>query len=207
MAISALRDRGSLRPKPSRDSDKYIDDHMAVFLVENTLFRAHRYFLIKKPASFRDMFLCPPPPNEPEGGDDQRPITMPSVLCREFRSLLDFSTMGPYLPSSHPGDSKIVSNQDGPKTRRCTGANAHRAGGLGHPPTMDSSTIDIHPMRSPASSPRKSVYAQEYDIPHWRATAFEALCRRNHPSLAAARPRTDFMQRAESCASSSTTAT
>ncbi|TFY75413.1 hypothetical protein EWM64_g8598 [Hericium alpestre] len=83
-------------PPIVRDEDFYLPpDEMAIFLVEDHLFRAHRYLLAKYSPIFRDMFSLPAAKslnsdNSPEGFTDSRPIVLPEVTILEFRTLLHY---------------------------------------------------------------------------------------------------------------------
>ncbi|KIJ99656.1 hypothetical protein K443DRAFT_679774 [Laccaria amethystina LaAM-08-1] len=74
----------------TRHSKYYFDDQQSVFLVENTFFKVHRYYLTRESEVFRTMFSCPSSEHGQEGVDDSKPIHLPGVTTRQFEALLDF---------------------------------------------------------------------------------------------------------------------
>lgn len=58
-----------------------------VFLVENTLFRVHRCYLIREPSVFADMFRMPQPLETLDGRSDENAIYL-SDTAAQFRDLL-----------------------------------------------------------------------------------------------------------------------
>ncbi|KAG6918347.1 hypothetical protein DXG01_014996 [Tephrocybe rancida] len=72
----------------------YFEDGVVIFLVENTLFKVHRYYLTRESEVFRGMFELPPGSDEPEGTDDDHPIRLPEVTTSEFESLMHFFYQG-----------------------------------------------------------------------------------------------------------------
>lgn len=77
----------SVKSDSNRTSSLYLQ-------VENQLFKVHRHFLIRESPVFQWMFACPPSQEGPDGVSDQRPISLPGVLGREFEALLDFFYRG-----------------------------------------------------------------------------------------------------------------
>jgi len=68
----------------------YLDDGNIVFLVEDILFRVHRFFLLRDSQVFRDMLSIPVPPasSSPEGSSDDNPIVLLQVKSADFALLL-----------------------------------------------------------------------------------------------------------------------
>ncbi|KAF5380125.1 hypothetical protein D9615_006288 [Tricholomella constricta] len=177
-----LRSRMTSRPSsnlPSRHEEYYIHDDMAVFLVENTLFKVHRHFLIQESEVFRWMFACPPRLDGPEGMDDNKPIPLPGVLRREFERLLDFFYHGMY-PTRLGGRVTLI------PCSLCSHEPQHLTDWIDL--LSISSRFDFERVRQCAIEAieacsgldpiEKVVLAEKHDIPRWRAPAFEALCQR-----------------------------
>ncbi|KAI0300451.1 hypothetical protein B0F90DRAFT_1668282 [Multifurca ochricompacta] len=73
----------SLKPHSHSDCNAFRE------LVENTLFRVHRYFLIRDSAYFRDKLPQPFSPGESsKGSSDRNPLVLDNVLKVEFERLL-----------------------------------------------------------------------------------------------------------------------
>ncbi|CCM00973.1 uncharacterized protein FIBRA_03021 [Fibroporia radiculosa] len=67
----------------------YFDDGTVVFLVEDVLFKVHRYFLEHKSEVFQTMFmLCPPEGQEVEGESAGRPIILEDTRAIDFERFL-----------------------------------------------------------------------------------------------------------------------
>ncbi|KAJ7614801.1 hypothetical protein FB45DRAFT_802028 [Roridomyces roridus] len=75
---------------PVRNAKYYLHDPMAIFLVENQLFKVHRHFLVRESEIFNQMFLCPPPSHGQDGSSDEQPITLDGVTAVEFERLHDY---------------------------------------------------------------------------------------------------------------------
>lgn len=75
---------------PTRHSKYYFDDQQSVFLVADTFFKVHRYYLTRESEVFRTMFSCPSSEDGQEGVDDSKPIHLPGVTSRQFEALLEF---------------------------------------------------------------------------------------------------------------------
>ncbi|KAF8814232.1 hypothetical protein BYT27DRAFT_7206287 [Phlegmacium glaucopus] len=87
----AKSDQPSLQP--IRRHDKfYISDgkSTSIFLIEDTLYKVHRYFLVRESSVFQMMFDCPHPTEGQDGESDDKPIHLPGVSCSEFEALIDF---------------------------------------------------------------------------------------------------------------------
>ncbi|PCH35735.1 hypothetical protein WOLCODRAFT_107761 [Wolfiporia cocos MD-104 SS10] len=73
----------------SRHERFYLSDGNVVFLVEDTLFRVHRYFFLHGSKVFEDMFSMPSPQGEDfEGNSDHRPIYLEGTSCIDFARFL-----------------------------------------------------------------------------------------------------------------------
>ncbi|KAK0223748.1 hypothetical protein IW262DRAFT_852171 [Armillaria fumosa] len=82
---------GAEGPPTSRNRKFYFDDDMTIFIVENELFRVHRYFLTRESEFFRTMLSCPPGSEGPEGMSDDNPIPIGAGATREeFECVLDY---------------------------------------------------------------------------------------------------------------------
>ncbi|KAI9441493.1 hypothetical protein H4582DRAFT_1388249 [Lactarius indigo] len=69
--------------------DYYIHGGDAVFNVENTLFRVHRYFLTRDSSWFRDRLPYPAPPGETtKGSSDNLPLVLEDISKIEFERFL-----------------------------------------------------------------------------------------------------------------------
>jgi len=67
----------------------YLEDGNITFLVENDLFRVHRYFFVRESVVFRDMLSSPSEPQTGvEGLSDDKPIVLPDVTSTDFASML-----------------------------------------------------------------------------------------------------------------------
>ncbi|KAH9932047.1 uncharacterized protein BXZ73DRAFT_77568 [Epithele typhae] len=105
---------GAPTAAPERHPELYFDDEpgAVVFLVEQTLFRVHRYFLKRHSPVFAGMFASPAPPvpgadvddeqrppgahGSPEGASDARPIVLPRRAPSTSRGSCPCSTRGTF---------------------------------------------------------------------------------------------------------------
>ncbi|KAF9449333.1 hypothetical protein P691DRAFT_812712 [Macrolepiota fuliginosa MF-IS2] len=90
------------------DATYYLqDDPMAIFLIENRLFKVHRHFFVEGSVVFRGMFTSP---NEegvtPDGMRDQLPIPLPGVTVKEFEALLDYFYLLPHRQLQSKGETR-----------------------------------------------------------------------------------------------------
>ncbi|KAH9915882.1 uncharacterized protein B0H18DRAFT_1124563 [Fomitopsis serialis] len=69
---------------PSKHDRFYFDDGNAIFLVEETLFNVHRYFLKRDSPVFQDMFSM----HSDEGRTDDNPILLEGTKSADFACLL-----------------------------------------------------------------------------------------------------------------------
>jgi len=77
---------------PVRNTKFYIDDRkpFVTFLVEEQLFRVHRYLFELESEVFKSMFEIPQGDNNAEGEADESPIVLPSISVTEMEVLLTF---------------------------------------------------------------------------------------------------------------------
>jgi len=70
----------------------YLSDGNVVFLVENTLFKVHKYFFLHGSKVFEDMFSMPSPAGEDfEGNSEERPIYLEGTSSIDFARFLTIS--------------------------------------------------------------------------------------------------------------------
>ncbi|CAA7266307.1 unnamed protein product [Cyclocybe aegerita] len=82
-----------------RNQKYYLPDTgMAIFKVEDNLYKVHRYFFIWESSVFQSMFDCPNPAKGQDGESDTQPIHLPEVTRAEFEALLDFFYDGMFEP-------------------------------------------------------------------------------------------------------------
>jgi hypothetical protein len=74
---------------PPRHNQYYITGADLIVLVEDTLFRIHRYFLTRDSAHFRNELPSPPSPGDlSKGSSDNNPLVLNDVLKVDFERLL-----------------------------------------------------------------------------------------------------------------------
>ncbi|KAF8483648.1 hypothetical protein DFH94DRAFT_319337 [Russula ochroleuca] len=72
-----------------RHAEYYIHGGDIIFLVENILFRVHRYFFTRESAYFRNKLPHPPPPGEiTKGTTDNHPLLLEDALHVDFERFL-----------------------------------------------------------------------------------------------------------------------
>ncbi|KLO15099.1 hypothetical protein SCHPADRAFT_825284 [Schizopora paradoxa] len=72
-----------------RDTEYYLEGGDVVFLVQNTLFCVHRFFLTRESPVFRDMLSLPVPKGvEVEGSSDKAPIQLQGITSDDFAKFL-----------------------------------------------------------------------------------------------------------------------
>ncbi|KAH9915884.1 uncharacterized protein B0H18DRAFT_1039567 [Fomitopsis serialis] len=69
---------------PTRHDQFYFDDGNIIFLVEDKVFKVHRYFLVRESPVFRDMFSM----ESDEGQSDDKPVLLEGTNSLGFASLL-----------------------------------------------------------------------------------------------------------------------
>ncbi|KAJ7092814.1 hypothetical protein B0H15DRAFT_832572 [Mycena belliarum] len=158
---------------PKKNSKYYMDDPMAIFLVENQLFKVHRHFLVEESEVFKWMFVCPSGGSEPEGHSNERPIPLPGVHAVELETLLDFfytEKFQRYTACLRDWINllAISTRFDFQRLRECA-INA-----IDYSRWPQSWLIVIDPIE-------KIVLAERHDIPHWLRIAYVAICERGRP--------------------------
>ncbi|KDQ62746.1 hypothetical protein JAAARDRAFT_701708 [Jaapia argillacea MUCL 33604] len=75
--------------KPTRDTQYYLDDGDCVILVDNILFKVHRFLLARDSSAFQNMFSLPSDKKGvTEGSKDDNPVFLPGDTPDQFRALL-----------------------------------------------------------------------------------------------------------------------
>ncbi|KAJ7761830.1 hypothetical protein B0H16DRAFT_1530686 [Mycena metata] len=80
----------SVLPTPDRDAEFYNDSGDCVILVENTLFKVHRFILIRHSPVFSTLFALPHGASAAEGLSDDLPISLSDDKAQDFRSLFKY---------------------------------------------------------------------------------------------------------------------
>ncbi|KAI0342105.1 hypothetical protein BDW22DRAFT_1358220 [Trametopsis cervina] len=159
----------SLYDAPSQDIPTkhyrfYLEDRMAVFRVENTLFKVHRHFLSQGSELFESMFSLP------VGNDNtaqEEIIPLPDVRVAEFEALLTFFyRRDPNLPA----DLKFWSDLLSISTRFFFDAIREQA--------VQKLAELLRGNRNPVE---KIYLASKFDIASWKREAYCALCEREDP--------------------------
>ncbi|CCM02988.1 uncharacterized protein FIBRA_05103 [Fibroporia radiculosa] len=89
MAHSYHHSVDTLLEKVKRHPQYYLNGGDAHFLVENQLFRVHRYFFERESAWFREKFSAAAPPGQgPKGASDASPFTLDDVQAEDFARFL-----------------------------------------------------------------------------------------------------------------------
>jgi len=152
----------------ARHHKYYITDDLVTFVVEERLFRVHRYFFEWESEFFRSMFSLPSGDAVTEGKSDDKPIPLPGVTIRQFESLLDFfyfrqSIEDSSLTSADWIDLLAISSRyDFEKIRKRAIKELENA--------------------QPATDPvTKVMLALKHDIPEWLQPAYVLLCERPDP--------------------------
>ncbi|KAK0469238.1 uncharacterized protein EV420DRAFT_1633661 [Desarmillaria tabescens] len=153
----------------SRNQKFYFDDDMTVFIVENELFRIHRYFLTRESEFFCTMLSCPPGSEGPEGTCDEKPIPIDAgATCKEFECVLDY-----------------IFNRRGNNTAR------HQTDRYWINILSFSNRFDLDDIRTvavahlqmyPILNPIDAIaLAEQVDMKEWLLPAYKALCQRVEP--------------------------
>ncbi|CUA75514.1 hypothetical protein RSOLAG22IIIB_11796 [Rhizoctonia solani] len=150
-----------------RSSNFYFEDSLLVIQVEYTLFKVHRYQLLKS-ETFSDMFKMPKDPNAgpEEGSSPEHPIVIEGVAAADFEALMTVLYASQF--SSHqptPEASLII-----PAFRL---ANMWNFSDLrGYLLLLAERVLgDVD----------KIVFSREFDIQEWFALAHSNLCERPEP--------------------------
>ncbi|KAK7062742.1 hypothetical protein VNI00_000230 [Paramarasmius palmivorus] len=143
---------------------------MVIFLVENQLFKVHRYFFRQESVIFESMFDCPVPGEGQEGQTDSKPIEIPDVTCAQFEALLDHFYDGLFRKEDY-------FNRDTPLQKyidllsishrfECSTARERAIKGIDNATTNPIQMIEL---------------AEVYDVPKWLLPAYVELCQREDP--------------------------
>lgn len=156
-------------PPVSRNRKFYFDDDMTVFIVENELFRVHRYFLTRESEFFRTMLSCPPGSEGPEGMTDDKPIPIGAGATREeFECVLDyiFNQRG-YHVSPHQTNQYWINI-----LTFCNRFDLDNVRGVAM------SHLESYPCSDPIDA---IAISERVDMKGWLLPAFETLCQRVDP--------------------------
>jgi len=143
-------------PFPTLHSRYYFQDDMAVFLIEDCLFRVHRYHLDRESQIFPKSI-----------GSKDEPIELPGVTRAEFENLLDFFYGGMHKETIPPlfAWTSLLSIS--------TRFNMHRV--------RSRAIIEIDNFQPRIDPVDQVVLAVKHDVPEWLAPAYAALCQRADP--------------------------
>ncbi|KAG6836945.1 hypothetical protein H0H93_000835 [Arthromyces matolae] len=167
----------------------YFEDGTTIFLVQNTLFKIHRYFLTRESDVFGGMFAVPPPPEGAEGNSDDCPIVLPEVKVSEFEALLDYfyyatlraSSFGARLNSGRIPVAYGVPPPPGTPTHLQEWLDllsiAHRYG-FQDVQRKAVSTIEALGGVNPVA---RFLLGKKYNLGSWRVSALNDLCQRSEP--------------------------
>ncbi|THH32872.1 hypothetical protein EUX98_g1342 [Antrodiella citrinella] len=169
---------GSPSPSKVRHEGYYMDDTFTIFLVENELFKVHRYYLDRESKYFREWQMIPrdigmeriAPPNE--GQVDDHPVWLPGVTAKEFEALLDYFYKGQVTLHSKPWILDLMSNStriDADVPWETLLAISTR---LSFPNVRtEASRLEEYEM----TPQHRLCLAHDYDVPGWRQLAYEEL--------------------------------
>ncbi|KAG7095835.1 hypothetical protein E1B28_006530 [Marasmius oreades] len=157
----------AVKKPPIRHSKYYIDEQMAIFLVDNHLYKVHRHFLRQESHKFDEMLDHLPPD---QGGEtDENPIVLPEVTQGEFEALLEYFYAGLYFKAAENRPRPLQEYIDllSIATRYdCTDARIKAIDGIeSHRP----------------NAVQRIVLAEKFDIPSWLKPAYIELCGRDKP--------------------------
>ncbi|KAI0931580.1 hypothetical protein AcV5_004967 [Taiwanofungus camphoratus] len=147
-----------------RHQSLYFDDETVVFLVENTLFKVHRYFFKRHSKMFATMFSLPPEVGKPvEGQSDENPICVPEVLSKDFERLLSL-----FYPEK-AGTGDLITVEEWTSIL----ALATKWEFLGY------RDLAIERLSQLASPVDRILLARMYDVTPWLTPAYLELCKRD----------------------------
>ncbi|KAJ4471528.1 hypothetical protein J3R30DRAFT_1090883 [Lentinula aciculospora] len=144
----------------------YFSDGNVVFRVEDTLYRIHRYFFQRDSPIFETMFSLPPPIDaRPEGEEEDRPIQLEGIECRDFDRLL--SVMYPKSFNAYESSTteewtsvlKLATRWDFDSIRE----------------------LAVESLTSSASPADLIILAHRYDVSQWLLPEYMELCVRDEP--------------------------
>ncbi|KZT64218.1 hypothetical protein DAEQUDRAFT_732884 [Daedalea quercina L-15889] len=152
---------------PPRHDEYYIDDELVIFLVEDRLFKVHKYFLVRESLLLHDLFPLPSGNAVEEGKDDYHPIRLDAVKMQEFTSLMRFFYHGMFddCGVTLPQWIDILSIS----CRWLCDKLRERA------------IKEIHEHRPRIDPVQKIALAVVYNIPDWLHPSYAAICQRALP--------------------------
>lgn len=142
----------------------YFDDSLVVIQVENTLFRVHKYQLVKS-ETFSNMFGMPSgPAKEPEeGASREHPIVLEGVKASDFAALIKVLYASWYSVKGLESDSKII-------------IPAFRLAHMWDFPEVRNHLLPL--VKDSLGCVDRIVLARELGMSEWLAPAFLELCQR-----------------------------
>jgi len=154
---------------PKRHEEYYFDDGSAVLLVEDTLFRVHKYYFTRESEIFADMFSLPTGGTSgssaaAEGKSDSSPIEIPGVTRQEMESFLDFVYFGMHDEHTFTLES-WVSLLSFSTRFICDKIRAR-------------SIRELEAIQSRVDPIERIVLAVRHNIPQWLSGAYQELCQR-----------------------------
>jgi len=151
-----------------RHPEYYLEDGTVTLLVDECLFKVHRYYLARESDVFRDMFSLPPEPSAScDGGSDEAPIVIPEVSCAEFESFLGFIYFG--MHDDHEFSLENWISLLSFATRFICDQIRGRA------------IREIEKGHSKPDPVERVVLAVKHNIPQWLVSAYQELCQRQNP--------------------------
>lgn len=153
---------------PNRHEEYYFDDGSIVLLVEDTLFRVHRYYFTRESQIFADMFSLPTgsPSGLAEGQSDSSPIDIPGVTKKEMESFLGFVYFGMHDENTFSLESWIALLSFSTRFI-CDKIRAR-------------SVREIESFQSQLDPVERVVLAVRHNVPRWLNGAYQELCQRTN---------------------------
>jgi len=154
---------------PQRHEEYYFDDGSVVLLVQDTLFRVHRYYFTRESQIFADMFSLPisggggSTPTM-EGKSDSSPIEIPGVTIIEMESFLGFVYFGMHDENAFTLESWIALLSFSTRFI-CDKIRAR-------------SIREIESIQSRVDPIERIVLAVRHTVPQWLPGAYQELCQR-----------------------------
>lgn len=153
----------------NRHDEYYFEDGSVVLLVEDTLFRVHRYYFTRESQIFADMFSLPtggmPTSGTMEGKSDSLPIEIPGVTKLEMESFLGFVYFGMHDESAPALESWIALLSFSTRFI-CDKIRAR-------------SIREIETFQSRVEPIERIVLAVRHNVPQWLSGAYQELCQRH----------------------------
>ncbi|KAF9255989.1 hypothetical protein L218DRAFT_1081574 [Marasmius fiardii PR-910] len=166
-AIPGKNTKCVVSPIRTRHSKYYIDEQMAIFLVDNHLYKVHRHFLRRESLKFNAMFDCLPP--DQSGQTDENPIVLSEVTRGEFEALLEYFYTGLFFKAAENNPRSLQEYTDllSIATRyECTDARRKAIDGI----------ESLRP-----SPVQRIVLAEKFNVLNWLEPAYIELCERAAP--------------------------